>query len=232
MEYSNPNEPWLHRGYEPNRKADLQKRLTDTIATVITVLLILLIGLTVFLLMGCAAPKAVEEHHHHHYEADTAAVRAQVDRHLQSWHAQVDSSWHERISQYLSQQQSSEHQQETVTETVTESVDSLGRKIRQEQRTISRDITRELQSVEQTLTSEYESRLQSVTDSLDSAWSQRYDSLSARVAQMDSTLVTKTPVGDARPWYQRWRDALAYIFIGAVLACVIWLLIKKFKPTL
>lgn len=221
MDYIKPNESWLN-GYEPEKKADPKGRLTDIIAAVITVLLLLMAAITVCLLVGCATPKAVEEHHHHHYEADTAAVRAQVDRHLQSWHEQVDSSWHERISQYFTQQQSSEHQQETVTETVTESVDSLGRRIRQEQRTISRDITRELQSVEQSLTRAYESRLHSAIDSVGLVWSQRYDSLSASVSRIDSASVTKTPVGDTRPWYRRWWDALQYILIGVVLGLALW----------
>ena len=175
------------------------------------------------LLSGCTVPRAVEEHHHHHYEADTAAVSRQVDARLTSWHTEMEAFVRERLEQFSKQQQQSEHQHETITETVTVSLDSLGREIRQEQRTISRDISRELQTIEQHITREYESRLSTVVDSLDSAWQQRYDSLSARVAQMDSTLVTKTPVGDARPWYRRWWDAIQYILIGSVIAAAIWL---------
>ena len=178
------------------------------------------------LLSGCTVLKAVEEHHHHHYEVDTAAVSRQVDARLTSWHTEMEAFFSERLEQFAKQQQQSEHQHETIHETVTVSLDSLGREIRQEQRTISRDISRELQTIEQHITREYESRLRSTVDSIDSAWQTRYDSLASRVAQMDSTLVTKTPVGDARPWYRRWWDAIQYILIGAVLACAIWVIVR------
>lgn len=183
----------------------------------------LIIVLLMGLLSGCTVPKAVEEHHHHHYEADTAAVSRQVDARLTQWHTEMEAFFRERLEQFVSQQQQSEHQHETIQETVTVSLDSLGREIRQEQRTISRDISRELQTIEQHITREYEQRLRSTVDSIDSAWQQRYDSLAARVAQMDSTLVKKTPVGDARPWYRRWWDAIQYILIGSVIAAAIWL---------
>lgn len=198
-----------------------------TLRTLIRSIAVFITAMTIFslicLITGCTVPKAVEEHHHHHYEADTAAVSRQVDERLTSWHTEMEAFFRERLEQFVSQQQQSEHQHETIHETVTVSLDSLGREIRQEQRTISRDISRELQTIEQHLTREYESRLRSTADSLDSAWRMRYDSLQARVAQMDSMLVTKTPVGDARPWYRRWWDAIQYILIGSVIAAAIWL---------
>lgn len=174
---------------------------------------------------GCTVPRAVEEHHHHHYEADTLAVKSLVDRHVQSWHQQIDSAWREHVSQYLSQQSQSEQQHETVTETITESVDSLGRKIRQEQRTISRDISRELMTIEQQLTRTYELRLQQTVDSIDSVWQSRYDAIQTHWEQTDSTSLSKTPVAqDSRPWYKKLWDAIAYILIGVVLAAAaIWI---------
>ena len=225
MEYRNPNDAW--KPSDPNQY--VEKEDADRQAVIIKRILKLLIALVVTLLIlfvfcGCTTPRAVEEHHHHHYEADTAAVSRQVDAHLTSWRQQMDSSWNERISQYLSQQQQTEQQHETITETVTETVDSLGRKIRQEQRTISRDITRELQTIEQHITREYEMRLRNVTDSLDSTWQQRYDSLSARVVSIDSTSVKKTPVAeDNRPWYKRLWDHIQWLVIGIVIAAAVYL---------
>jgi hypothetical protein len=184
------------------------------------------------ILSGCTAPRAVEEHHHHHYEADTAAVSRQVDSRLQLWRSEIDSAFSERISKFISQQQQSEHQQETIQETVTETVDSLGRRIRQEQRTISRDISREIFSIEQQLTREYDVRLHSAVDSVAELWQSRYDSIAARVEQMDSTFVKKTPVGDARPWYQKLWDHIQWLFIGALLAAALWLTRKWWKKFL
>lgn len=223
MDFSNPNAPWLNSGYGPFKKmCEEQRQLVSFLQGLVFLVGMLALLAVCSLLSGCTVPKAVEEYHHHHYEVDTAAVSRQIDGRLIEWHTRTEAFFRERLEQFMSQQQQSEHQQETVTETITETVDSLGRKIRQEQRTISRDITRELLSVEQAITREYESRLHCTVDSLDSAWQERYDSLQAHVVKMDSAMVKKTPVGDARPWYRRAWDAIAYILIGACVACVIW----------
>ena len=207
-----------------------EERLKVALCTIVGYVLALAIGLCVCALFNsCTTPRAVEEHHHHHYEADTMAVHAQVDRQLSSWHEEMTQFFTERLEQFSSQMQQSEHQQETISELITVSTDSVGRTIRQEQRTITRDITRELQQQEQRITQEYEARLHAAIDSVGSSWQSRYDSLSSHVAQLDSTLTKKTPVGDTRPWYQRWRDALEYLIIGAILALALWLTRKWWK---
>lgn len=175
---------------------------------------------------GCTAPKAVEQTQHSHYEADTLAIQAHVDARMKQLRQQLDSAWSERMSQYTSQQQQSEQQHEVITETVTTTLDSLGREMRQEQRTISRDISREQQITEQRLTREFESRLQMAMAELDSTWQMRYDELQASIVKDDSTSVSETPVAvheDNRPWYRRLWDALQYIIIGAVVAAAAWL---------
>ena len=173
------------------------------------------------LLAGCGTPRVVEEHHHHHYEADTAAVQKQIDSQLSQWHSEMQQFFSDRLEQFTSQQQQSEQQHETIQETVTETVDSLGRKVRQEQRTISRDVTRELLLTEQRITRELESRLQSTVDSIDSCWQMKYDSLSARVAQSDSSSVSKTPAGDNRPLMDRIWERVLWFCFGVVLVIVI-----------
>ena len=214
-----PEAPDPYKGLDADQRTSLAV-IQGALCFIFMLVVVLLMGL----LSGCTVPRAVEEHHHHHYEADTAAVSRQVDARLTSWHAEMEAFVRERLEQFSKQQQQSEHQHETITETVTVSLDSLGREIRQEQRTISRDISRELQTIEQTITREYELRLQSVTDSLDASWQQRYDSLSARVSQMDSTLVKKTPVADDnRPWYRKLWDRLQWLVIGAVVAAAAWI---------
>lgn len=195
----------------------------------------ILLPLSCLILMGCTTPRIVEEHHHHHYEADTLAVKAQVDRQLSSWHEEMTQFFQQKLEQFTSQMQQSEHQQETVSETVTETVDSLGRKFRQEQRTITRDITRELQQQEQRLTREYEARLRVAVDSIGSIFQQRFDSLASHQTSDIDHQTSSTPVGDTRPWCQRWRDNLRILFFGFVAALLLgltrglWLpVIKRF----
>lgn len=183
-----------------------------------------ILAITICAFIGsCTTPRAVEEHHHHHYETDTAAVTRQVDGRLTQWHEEMTQYFQQRLEQYTSQQQQSEHQQETITELITVTTDSLGREVRQEQRTISRDITRELQLVEQRLTQEYETRLHSAIDSVNSSWQQRFDSLSSHLTSDISHQTSSTPVGDCRPWYQRLWDNFRIAFTCLLIAVVLWL---------
>ena len=179
------------------------------------------------LLAGCGTPRVVEEHHHHHYEADTAAVQKKIDSQLSQWHSEMQQFFSDRLEQFTSQQQQSEQQHETIQETVTETIDSLGRKVRQEQRTISRDITRELLLTQQRITRELESRLQSTVDSIDSCWQMKYDSLSARVAQSDSSSVSKTPAGDNRPLMDRIWDKAVWFGFGSIVVVFILFSYKR-----
>lgn len=190
-----------------------------------------ILAVTICAFIGsCTTPRAVEEHHHHHYEADTMAVHQQVDQQLTSWHEEMTQYFQQRLEQYTSQQQQSEQQHETITETVTVSLDSLGREVRQEQRTITRDITRELQLVEQRLTQEYETRLHSAIDSVNSSWQQRFDSLASHQTSAIDHQSSSTPVGDCRPWYQRWWDRLNEVLVIVLIAAVLWLTRRLWWP--
>lgn len=224
----------FYNPYSPMPEPDTMKNLTPeekqetcekaALYGCVTYLLALFIALMLcFFLSGCSTPRVIEEHHHHHYEADTAAVHAQVDRQLTSWHEQIQSFVSVAVSQQLAEHQQSEQQHETVTETVTTATDSLGRQLRTEQRTITRDITREQRQLEQRLTRDYEARLQTTVDSINNIWQQRFDALQKHVAQADSSSVHQTPVGDTRPWYRRLWDHIHVIVVVVILAFILWL---------
>lgn len=223
MDYRNPNDPWLQTGYDPNKDQSADERISAAIIkAAVTVIIVLAAILLIGVFSRCTTPRAVEEHHHHHYEADTMAVRHQVDSQLTSWHEEMTKLFYQKLEQYTSSWSSREGEKETISELITETTDSLGRKVRQEQRTISRDITRELQQQEQRITQEYEARLRVAIDSVNGIYQQRYDSLASHVAQMDSTFVKKTPVGDTRPWYQRLWDNFRIAFVCLLIAAVLW----------
>jgi len=185
-------------------------------------------------LTSCTTTK-MSENTHLFYATDSARLQRLIDTHVKSMQQKMDSTWSERINQYVSQHQQSEQQHEVTTETVTTTIDSLGREIRQEQRTISRDITREQQITEQRLTREFESRLQSAITELDNRWLSRYDSIQSSMVRKDSTNVEKTPVTTSNlTWWQQIRIHLANILLyGLLIAGVIvlgkWYL-KKLKP--
>lgn len=176
-------------------------------------------------LFGCKTPKIIENHHHHYEQSDTLAIQAQVDAHLKSWHAQMDSSWRQRMEEYSASIVSNEDQKERITETITTYIDSLGREVRQEQRTTDRSLSKIQQQTEQRLTREFEIRLQQALSQQDSIWQSRYNEVKAHWEQEDSVSNTETPVAvneDNRPWYKRWASAIAYILVGAALFAVIY----------
>lgn len=189
---------------------------TYAVAFVLAIILCALPG-------SCAAPKAIDRAEHHHSAIDTLSIQAAVDAHMTSWHERMDSLFCERISQSSSEQYSSTVQKELITETVTTTTDSLGRAVRQEQRTISRDLHQEQQQIARRIEREIETRLQTALALQDSIWQQRLDIAMSHREQTDSTHNTVTPVPqDNRPWYRRWADRLQWLAIGVVFAAALW----------
>lgn len=187
------------------------------------VFITLLLSFVISLLTGCSTPKIIEQHHHHYEQADTLAVQAQVDKHLNSWHAQMDSSWRQSWQEYSASLVSNEDQKEKVTETITTFVDSLGREVRQEQRTTERSLSRMQQQTEQRLTREFEQRLSVVTDSLNDIWQQRFNALQTHFEQTDSASVKETPATKTElPWYKRWWQTLKdYLLMAGIVLLII-----------
>ena len=186
---------------------------------------ILLCSIIVGILSGCATPKVVERHHHHYEEADTLAVQAQVDKHLNSWHAQMDSSWRQRMEEYSASLFSNEDQKEKVTETITTFVDSLGREVRQEQRTTDRSLSRMQQQTEQRLSREFEARLSVVVDSVNDIWQQRFEQYQTHFEQTDSTnshVQSGSAAFGELPWYKRWWQTLKdYLLLAGIVLLII-----------
>ena len=183
-----------------------------------------LIIILVALLASCATPKAIDRTEHHHAAIDTAALHSAVDARMQSVTARLDSLFRERIVSSSAERYLRSDQKELITETVTTTTDSLGRAVRQEQRTISRDLHQEQQQLALRIEREMESRLQTALDLHDSIWQQRLDAAMSHREQTDSARHTVTPVPqDNRPWYRRWADRLQWLAIGIVLAAGLWL---------
>ena len=204
-----------------------EDRLRLCVLQVISFFCMLIIALVicavVSLFTGCTTPKAIENHHHHYEQADTLAIQAQVDKRLNSWHAQMDSSWRQRMEEYSASMTSNEDQKEKVTETITTFVDSLGREVRQEQRTTERSLSRMQQQTEQRLSREFEMRLSTALDSFNDIWQQRFNAAKGHWEQKDSTHVKETPATKTElPWYKCWWQTLkGYLLIAAIIALLI-----------
>ena len=175
------------------------------------------------LFTACTTPKAIENHHHHYEQADTLAVQAMVDKQLNSWHAQMDSSWRQSWQEYSASLSSNEDQKEKVTETITTWTDSLGREMRQEQRTTERSLSRMQQQTEQRLSREFEMRLSTELDSVNDIWQQRFNAVKGHWEQTDSTHVKETPATKTElPWYKRWWQTLKdYLLMAGIIALLV-----------
>lgn len=172
------------------------------------------------LVTGCASHKSLEHHYHHYAQADTLAIQAQVDKRMSGWHKQMDSSWRQTWQEYSASWSSHDGQKEHITENITTYIDSLGREVRQEQRTTDRFLSRLQQQTEQRLSHEFESRLSVVVDSLNDVWQQRLDILQSHFEKSDSASVTETPVAKPYlPWYKRWWQSLkAFLLLAVIVA--------------
>lgn len=183
------------------------------------------------MMVGCTTPKVIEQHHHHYETLDTQAVEARVDKKMNAWRNEMDSTFRMFTNQYAASWSANESEQETITETVTSWIDSLGREVRQEQRVTNRDISRQQQQTEERITREVEQRLMSVVDSLNGVWSQRYDSIAAhQTSDIDHQASSKPVVGDNRPLSQRVGSALLWMLVGVVAYLAVRWIGKIRKP--
>ena len=183
------------------------------------------------MMVGCSTPKVIEQHHHHYEALDTQAVEARMDKKMNAWRNEMDSTFKVFTNQYAASWSANESEQETITETVTSWIDSLGREVRQEQRVTNRDISRQQQQTEERITREVEQRLMSVVDSLDGVWSQRYDSIAAHQTSDIDHQTSSTPVvGDNRPLSQRVGSALLWMLVGVVAYLAVRWIGKIRKP--
>jgi hypothetical protein len=215
------------------QESDMMKGLTDDeriklcILEVISFFCVLFVALiitaVISLFIGCTTPKVIERNHHHYEQADTLAVQAMVDKHLTSWHVQMDSSWRQSWQEYSVSLFSNEDEKEKVTETITTFVDSLGREVRQEQRTTERSLSRMQQQTEQRLTREFEQRMSVVVDSLNDIWQQRFDAMKGHREQTDSTHVKEVPATKTElPWYKRWWQTIKdYLLTAGIVLLII-----------
>ena len=214
---------------EPNKKNkkndEFERELADAVGKAIGLLIAFVIGLIVCALIGCT-PKITEQHYHHYEQADTLAIQKHIDGRMQAWQQRTDSSWRQRMEEYSASWFSHDDEKEKVTESILTWTDSLGREMRQEQRTTERSLSRMQQQTEQRLISEFEQRMSAAMDSVNGIWQERFNSLQTHYEQSDSSnnsTITASATGDNRPWYKRWWQTIEGIIIGAVIAALLYL---------
>lgn len=179
----------------------------------------------VTLLSGCASQKEFHQQHQHTLEADTLAAEAHHDGHAQQQSQNIDSIVTASIWAAMQEFVSSEQEREVTTETLTETIDSLGRIIRQSQRTTDRSVSRQEQQRWQEQEERWQNELHATLRALDSAWSERLATVESHLRDTTVTktdAVTATKTEPASWWSKLWswlKGILVGIVIGILIAC-------------
>ena len=130
---------------------------------------------------SCATQKEEHQHTTHIIEADTLSHQAQHDSHTQQQVANFDSIVTASIWAAMQEFVRQEQEHEVTTETLTETIDSLGRIIRQSQKTTDRTLSRQEIERQQEQLQQVANQLHQRLEVMDAEW---HESL----AQMEASL--------------------------------------------
>lgn len=187
-------------------------------------------------LMGsCATQRQQHEHQTHVVNADTLASEASHDGHSSQHRQDVDSLVAEAVSRAIAEYARSEQEHEVTTETLTETIDSLGRVIRQQQRTTDRTLSRQEQSRQQQEIREMRASLQRHIEMQDSAWAEKFARFESHLRDSLDQVADKQQLTNAAPalsWWQRLWHNLWMIVAGVVTAGVLFATRRLWMPLL
>ena len=174
---------------------------------------------------SCATQRQQHEHQTHVIQVDTLVTETQHDSHSSQHRQNIDSLVSEAISRAMQEYQKTEQEHEVTTETLTETIDSLGRVVRQQQKTTDRTISRqELMRQEQQI-QELKINLQRHIEMQDSAWSAKFSQFETHLKDSLDQVIDKQSVTNATPvtsWWKRLWHNLEMIFIGIAVACALF----------
>ena len=177
------------------------------------------------MMTGCATQKQQHEHQTHVITVDTLVTESQVDSHSQQHRQDIDSLVSEAVSRAIEEYRRTEQEHEVTTETLTETIDSLGRVVRQQQKTTDRTISRqELMRQEQQI-QELKINLQRHIEIQDSAWSAKFSQFETHLKDSLDQVIDQKYAQNAAPilsWWQRLCQSIKFIMLGAMIAVAVY----------
>ena len=184
---------------------------------------------------SCATQRQQHEHQSHVIQVDTLVTETQHDIHSSQHRQNIDSLVSEAVSRAMQEYQKTEQEHEVTTETLTETIDSLGRVVRQQQKTTDRTISRqELMRQEQQI-QELKINLQRHIEIQDSAWSAKFSQFETHLKDSLDQVIDKQSTTNAAPvtsWWKRMWHNLEMILIGVIVACALFVTRKFWLPWL
>jgi hypothetical protein len=176
------------------------------------------------LLTSCASTKEFHQQHQHTVEIDTLAHQAETDsarhEHRQDIDSIVTASVWAAMQEFVRQEQ--EH--EVTTETLTETIDSLGRIIRQSQKTTERTLSRQEIERQQEQLQQVANQLHQRLKVMDAEW---HESLAQMEASLRDSLTQQidlrkeTAALQPLTWWQKTWQWLKGILVGIVIGILI-----------
>ena len=182
------------------------------------------------LLLSCASIKHSLDQTETH-ASDSASATTIIQGGVGQTTINTDSIVSVILAHVTQQQTSSEQQQEHITETVTSYIDSLGREVRQEQRTIDRDITRQQELRFQQWQQQQEQCIASEYARIDSLYAMFHQFNTSSQSDSLSTNATEEPVKTLTWWgrVEQWVGRRAILIIGLL---ILFFALSRFYPTL
>lgn len=178
----------------------------------------------IFAMAGCATQKENHQHTTHTIEVDSLSHQAEHDGHNQQTSVNLDSIVTASVWAAMQEFAAQEHSKETTTETITTWVDSLGREIRQEQRTTQRELSKQEQQRWQQTEQRWQNELHATLLQMDSVWSDRLQWMERSMRDSLESVKSKQSHTSAAPavswWQKTWawlRGILIGIAVGAAM---------------
>lgn len=200
------------------------KVITWTLGGMVAVALYVGIAIAALALFSsCASTKEFHQQHQHTTEIDTLATEAQTDSHVQQQTQDIDSIVTASVWAAMQEFVKSEQEREKITETITTFIDSLGRGVRQEQRTTERELSRQEQQRREEQLEQTISSLHQRLEVMDAEWHERLQRLEATVRDATVTHTDASKVTQSQPlsWWQRAWTWIKGIFVGIVVGIII-----------
>jgi len=180
---------------------------------------------------SCATQKQEHQEQTHVVVTDSAATEHSQSVQVSNQTVNIDSIITAVMQRTREEFARQEQEHEIITETLTETVDSLGRVVRQQQKTTDRTLSRQEQQRIERLEQTFEQQIHLAIREHDSIWQDRFAQYEATMRdslQSMRDMQRQTSATNPLTWWQQFRLHLANIALYALLIIgVIWLIRKK-----
>ena len=194
---------------------------------------VLIVSAVVVMCSSCATKKELHEHHQHTVVADTLAQEARHDSHTNHQTSNIDSLVTASVWAAMQEFVRQEQEHEVTTETLTETIDSLGRIVRQQQKTTDRTLSRQELQRQQEQLQQVASQLHRRLSAMDSTIHDRMSRFESHLRDSLNRELSKQTEASGAPaltWWQRLWQWLKGILAGVAICGAIYLTRRFWLP--